>query len=117
MYNQLNKPESGKPLLNRATQDTYPPGSTMKVIISAAALSDGLTPDTVIPAGSSYTPAQGGGFSIHNADPEICPDPQITLIQALTESCNTGFAQLGVRLGARQGQGDGAGRSASRTTS
>jgi peptidoglycan glycosyltransferase len=102
LYDQLNKPGSGKPLLNRATQDTYPPGSTMKVIISATALSDptlGLTPDSVIPAGPSYTPIEGGGFTIHNAHPSICPDPTITLLLALTESCNTGFAQLGVRLG------------------
>jgi peptidoglycan glycosyltransferase len=99
-YNQLNS-DASKPLLNRATQDTYPPGSTMKVLISAAALASGqYTPDTTIPAGPSYTPIQGGGFTIHNAEPSICPDPTITLINALTQSCNTGFAQLGVKLGA-----------------
>ena len=99
-FDKLNK-DPTKPLLNRATQDTYPPGSTMKVIISATALSEGdYTPDTVIPAGPSYTPVQGGGFTIHNAEAEICPDPTISLILALTQSCNTGFAQLGVKLGA-----------------
>jgi peptidoglycan glycosyltransferase len=73
----------------------------MKVIISAAAMTDlGYTPQTVIPAGPSYTPVQGGGFTIHNAHPSICPDPEITLILALTQSCNTGFAGLGVKLGA-----------------
>jgi peptidoglycan glycosyltransferase len=98
-YDQLNA-DPGKPLLNRATQDTFPPGSTMKVIISATALSaGGYDPQTVIPAGSSYTPIQGGQFTIHNAEPSICPDPTITLINALTQSCNTGFAQLGVKLG------------------
>jgi peptidoglycan glycosyltransferase len=75
----------------------------MKVIISAAALSTGqYSPQTVIPAGPSYTPVAGGGFTIHNADPGICPDPTITLILALTESCNTGFAQLGVTLGGQR---------------
>jgi penicillin-binding protein A len=99
-YDKLNT-DPGKPLLNRATQNTFPPGSTMKVIISAAALSSGgYNPQTPIPAGPSYTPIQGGGFTIHNAEPEICPDPSITLINALTQSCNTGFAQLGVKLGA-----------------
>lgn len=99
-FEQLNK-DPGKPLLNRATQDTYPPGSTMKVIISAAALTEGgYTPDTQIPAGPDYTPVEGGGFTIHNAHPSICPDPQIRLIDALTQSCNTGFAALGVKLGA-----------------
>jgi len=90
-----------QPLFNRGISGTYPPGSTMKVIVSAAALSAGLgyTPQSVIPAGPSYTPVQGGGFTIHNADPAICPDPTTTLITALTQSCNTGFAQLGVTLG------------------
>jgi peptidoglycan glycosyltransferase len=89
-----------EPLFNRAISGTYPPGSTMKVIISAAALATGTyTPQTLIPAGESYTPVQGGGFTIHNAEEEICPGAQATLIQALTESCNTGFAQLGVTLG------------------
>ena len=102
-YDVFNKSDGDKPLQNRATQNTFPPGSTMKVIVSAAALSDaslGYTQDTVIPAGPSYTPVQGGGFTIHNAEAEICPDPTITLILALTQSCNTGFAQLGVKLGA-----------------
>jgi penicillin-binding protein A len=99
-YDQLNGDRS-KPLLNQAIQDTYPPGSTMKVIVSAAALSTGqYNPQTVIPAGPSYTPIKGGGFTIHNASPGVCPGATITLIEALTVSCNTGFAQLGVTLGA-----------------
>ncbi len=91
-----------QPLFNRAISGTYPPGSTMKVVVSAAALSTGqYQPQTVIPAGPSYTPVPGGGFTIHNAEDEICPDPTITLILALTQSCNTGFAQLGVHLGSQ----------------
>jgi peptidoglycan glycosyltransferase len=99
-YDTLNN-DPAKPLLNRATQDTYPPGSAMKVIISATALTEGdYHPQTVIPAGSSYTPIPGGGYTMHNAHPSICPGATITLIEALTQSCNTGFAQLGVKLGA-----------------
>ncbi len=100
--NQLNA-DGTQPLFNRAISGTYPPGSTMKVIISAAALSTGqYNPQTVIPAGPSYTPIQGGGFTIHNADPAICPGATITLILALTQSCNTGFAALGVKLGSQK---------------
>jgi peptidoglycan glycosyltransferase len=92
--------DPGKPLFDRAIQDTYPPGSTMKVIVSAAALTTGqYNPQTVIQAGDSYAP-QGSGFTIHNAEDEICPTKTVTLIEALTESCNTGFARLGVQLGA-----------------
>ena len=98
-FDKLGDP-SKPPLLNLATQDNFPPGSTMKVLISAAALSNGYTPQTVIPAGSSYQPVPGNGnFTMGNAEPSICPDPTITLLDALTVSCNTGFAQLGVKLG------------------
>ncbi|HEY7175640.1 MAG TPA: penicillin-binding transpeptidase domain-containing protein, partial [Micromonosporaceae bacterium] len=98
-YNKLSK-ESDQPLLNRAISTTAPPGSTFKAIVTAAALSSGrYTPDTVIPAGSSYQPVKGSSYVMHNAESETCPQNQITLIQALTVSCNTAFGQLGVALG------------------
>ncbi|WP_433372663.1 peptidoglycan D,D-transpeptidase FtsI family protein [Actinoplanes sp. CA-142083] len=94
-YNKLIK-DKDQPLLNRATQETLPPGSTFKVIDSAAALSNGYTPSTEIPAGSTY---KESGAVIHNAEDEVCPGGEVTLKEALTESCNTGFAKLGVKLG------------------
>jgi peptidoglycan glycosyltransferase len=97
-FNRLNK-DPDKPLLNRAIGDTLPPGSTMKVIIAAAALQSGYTQATQIEAGSTYTPP-GSGAPIRNAEDEVCPGGQIDLKEALTESCNTGFARLGVKLGA-----------------
>jgi peptidoglycan glycosyltransferase len=87
------------PLLNRAFSDTYPPGSTFKVIDAATALSNGITPDTVLTGGSSYGPP-GTTHVIHNAPGVVCPD-KITLKQALTVSCNTAFSRLCVeKLGA-----------------
>jgi penicillin-binding protein A len=98
-YNKLNR-DSDKPLLNRATSETFPPGSTFKVIVSATALDSGrYNPDTVIPAGSSYRPVPGSGFVMGNAEGTTCPEAQLTLIRALTVSCNTAFGQLGVALG------------------
>jgi penicillin-binding protein A len=94
-YNKLLK-DKDQPLLNRATQETLPPGSTMKVIVSAAALAGGYKTDTEIPAGATY---RESGAVIHNAEDEVCPGSQVTLKEALTESCNTGFAKLGVTLG------------------
>ena len=94
-YNKLSK-DKDQPLLNRAIQETLPPGSTMKVIISAAALSSGYETSTQIPAGSEY---KESGAVIHNAEDEVCPGSEIDLKEALTESCNTGFARLGVKLG------------------
>ncbi len=87
------------PRLNRATQDNYPPGSIFKTIVAAAALSNGYTPETVIPApdvlqlpGSSATLRNFGGSSCSGSEEQ-------SLIDALTISCNTAFAQLGVTLG------------------
>jgi peptidoglycan glycosyltransferase len=97
-YNRLDK-DKDQPLLNRPLSETLPPGSTFKVIDSAAALENGYTKDTKIPAGSSYRPP-GSGADIHNEVGTICPEDEVTLIEALTESCNTGFARLGVKLGA-----------------
>jgi penicillin-binding protein A len=92
-YDKLNA-DKDKPMLNRATSETYPPGSTMKVIISAAALKDGVTPSTELEAGSSYT-APGSGSPIRNADDGSCPGNPLSLKQSLTHSCNTSYARLG----------------------
>lgn len=97
-YDRLNADKQG-PLKNRALGEVLPPGSTFKVIDSAAALESGYQPNTRIPAGSTYTPPTSGS-PIRNSSPGICPESQVTLIQALTESCNTGFARLAVELGA-----------------
>ncbi|HEU0238107.1 MAG TPA: penicillin-binding transpeptidase domain-containing protein [Micromonosporaceae bacterium] len=98
-YKKLST-DADQPLLNRAISTTAPPGSTFKLIVTAAALSSGrYNTNTVIPAGSSYQPVKGSSYVMHNAESETCPQSQITLIQALTVSCNTAFGQLGVALG------------------
>jgi len=76
------------PLLNRALRETYPPGSTFKLIDAAAAL-----PLTL--------PLPGSSSSIANFGGEACgPGATVTLADALRTSCNTAFAQLGIGLGA-----------------
>ena len=83
------------PLLNRATQGAYPPGSTFKVITAAAAIEQGIRPDDTFPGGSTYDPKGGsplsnfGGQSVGTHD----------LTYALTNSVNTTFARLGDQLG------------------
>ncbi|GIE80971.1 penicillin-binding protein A [Actinoplanes philippinensis] len=94
-YKKLDA-DKDQPLLNRAVANTLPPGSTFKVLISAAALENGYNVDSEIPAGGVY---QEGGATIKNAEDEICPDSEVTLKTALTQSCNTGYAKLGVKLG------------------
>ncbi|GHJ46605.1 penicillin-binding protein A [Catellatospora sp. TT07R-123] len=99
-YAQLNS-RADKPLLNRATQERWPPASTFKVLVSAAALGNGANPETPLDAGPTYQ-APGTTHVIKNSSPGVCPDDKITLKQALTVSCNTAFARLGVDLGAQQ---------------
>ncbi|HEX2075375.1 MAG TPA: penicillin-binding protein 2 [Geodermatophilus sp.] len=87
------------PRLNRAINDNFPPGSVFKVIVSAAALSDGYTPETVIPAPDVLT-LPGTSTQLENFGGSSCSGSgQQPLIDALTVSCNTAFAQLGMDLG------------------
>lgn len=88
------------PMLNRTTSQLYPPGSTFKTIIAAAALESGKYDiDTQIPAGASYT-LPGTVTNLTNTTvPANGSDGQISLKDALTYSSNTAFAQLGVALG------------------
>jgi len=90
---------SPDPRVNRAIDDNYPPGSVFKVIVSAAALTDGYKPETKIPApdllklpNSSRTLENFNGSSCNGGADQA-------LIDALTISCNTAFAQLGMDLG------------------
>jgi peptidoglycan glycosyltransferase len=92
---QLNSKGSGSPLFNRATQSTYPPGSTMKVVTAAAALDSGKsTPGSVL---SGRSPQNIGGVPLFNAGNEQFGN--IDMTTALTHSVNTYFAQVGEQLG------------------
>jgi penicillin-binding protein A len=97
-WEELNAQERD-PRLNRAIGDNYPPGSLFKVIVSAAALENGLTPQSVV-AAPDELPLPNSNRVIPNFNGSSCsPSGQQTLIEALTISCNTAFAQLGMDLG------------------
>lgn len=93
--------DPNQPLLDRVTRDTYPPGSTFKLVVAAAALERGLEPTTALTNLAEYTPPQTS-VAIPNFSSGNCGDggPTISLADALRVSCNTVFAQLGVELGA-----------------
>lgn len=92
---KLNLNEFETPLLDRASQGLYPPGSTFKVVTAAAGLDSGaITPETTIDAPGSL---EVEGQPLNN---DFTQDfGPIALDTALTNSVNTWFAQLGQQLG------------------
>ncbi|HEY2716576.1 MAG TPA: penicillin-binding transpeptidase domain-containing protein [Solirubrobacterales bacterium] len=97
-YSKLANANISTPLLNRATQGRYPPGSTFKVVTAAAALESGtITPETTIDAPGDIIDE---GHELAN-DFHTAWGP-ITLDTALTNSVNTFFGQLGQKVGQDQ---------------
>lgn len=97
-WTALNE-DPDRPLRNRALREWYPPGSTFKVITTAAALESGVQPDDTFddPARLSLpqTTATIGNFG----GGTCAGGSEITLARAFQVSCNTTFAQLGLDLG------------------
>jgi peptidoglycan glycosyltransferase len=90
---------AGTPLLNRAFNQLYPPGSVFKIVDTAAALTHGRTPATVLAAPTRLR-LPGTTTYLNNYAGESCgSNGKITLDAALTISCNTAFANLALSLG------------------
>jgi peptidoglycan glycosyltransferase len=93
-FQQFNTDQDA-PLFNRATQAGYQPGSTMKVVTAAAALDSGeYSPDDTV---SGQSPKEISGVPLENAGGGSFGD--IPLTEALTNSVNTVWAEVGEELG------------------
>ncbi len=91
--------DPAQPLLNRAINQTYPPGSTFKVVTSSALFSSGkYDPNTVVNA-PTQLPLPGSTTTLINFDGLPCGGGQVTITYAFTVSCNTVFGGLGMRIG------------------
>lgn len=89
----------GNPLRSNATKETYPPGSTFKLVTAAAALESGAyTTESPLPAPVELDLPQTSA-TVGNFGGGGCGADPITLADALRVSCNTSFAQLGLDLG------------------
>jgi penicillin-binding protein A len=96
-FARLNRDEANAPLVNRATQNGYPPGSTMKVVTAAAALDSGrYRPDSRVNGANGKLVS---GVPLNNFGGEDFGDIDLTF--ALTNSVNTVWAEVGEELGGR----------------
>ncbi|MER3408834.1 MAG: penicillin-binding protein 2 [Thermoleophilia bacterium] len=94
----LDPANPDRPLVDRATQGVYPPGSTFKPLVAAAAIGSGvIAPSSVLPCTGSL---QVGNTVFRNVEAGI--NALLTLPQALAISCDTWFYRLGLRLYQRQ---------------
>jgi len=92
VWNALNT-DPAKPLFNRATLTRYPPGSTFKMILAAAALQEGIISD-------AWRVQCTGGFRFGN---RVFKDHMIhgstNVIESIQRSCNVFYYQLMLKTG------------------
>ena len=83
---------------SKALNDTYEPGSTFKAMVVAAALEEGVvTENSTFECNGSYTIA---GETIKCHAYKIGGHKTQTLAEAVENSCNPAFIQIGLKLGA-----------------
>ncbi|MFQ5408592.1 MAG: penicillin-binding transpeptidase domain-containing protein [Anaerolineales bacterium] len=94
----LNNPDA--PLVNRATQGAYPPGSTFKVVTASAALESGLfTPETSYYCGQSWNEL-GPNFIKFDwtYDHNVPASGDLDIVGAIRRSCNPWFYHIGLNV-------------------
>ncbi|MBG0820011.1 penicillin-binding protein 2 [Planomonospora sp. ID91781] len=98
-YEKLAEDED-QPLLNRAIERTYPPGSTFKVVTMTAYLEsdDTLGPQSQIDAPTRLD-LPNTTADLPNHGNSACGNGRVTLSYALEKSCNTPFGKIGMDLG------------------
>ena len=85
-FAMLSLDSIGKPLFNRSTMASYPPGSTFKLVMAMIGLNEHvLTPHTLYPCARGYPPL-GGRPKCH-----AHPSP-LDLTGAIGNSCNSYFS-------------------------
>lgn len=89
----VNNPH--KPLYDRMVQSLYPPGSTYKVVLAAAALESGI----IQPGWKVFCP----GFMWFGRKSYNCwkssGHGEVDLLNAIEQSCNVYFYKLGLKVG------------------
>jgi peptidoglycan glycosyltransferase len=96
---QQLRDDPNSPLTNRAISERYPPGSTFKVVTTAAALEAGMDEAEPLTAAPRVA-LPDSTVTLENYAGQPCGDgPRASLAEAFERSCNTAFVDLGLRLG------------------
>ncbi|MDT7742736.1 MAG: penicillin-binding protein [Actinomycetota bacterium] len=100
-WNALDPNSPDSPLIDKAVSSTYPPGSTFKLVNTAAALeANAITPDSPVTAAPRIT-LPDSVTTLENYDGEACGSgPTVPFSVAFAKSCNAPFAQLADQIGA-----------------
>ena len=97
-WNEFNAGD--RPIANRAVRETYPPGSTFKLVVTAAALSSGDFDENSPLTTAPEINLPGSSANLENFNHSRCgPGDTVPLHEALAHSCNTAFAELTMSLG------------------
>lgn len=94
--------DPSSPLVNRATQSSYPPGSTFKMLTAVAALEEGVVSlkETIKDTGRWYYPETVPGTTPWGYKCwKGSGHGKVDLVEAITVSCNYFFYEMGYRLG------------------
>jgi peptidoglycan glycosyltransferase len=97
---QQLRDDPNAPMVNRAIAETYPPGSTFKVITTAAALQAGATEDTQLTSAPRISLPNSSAMLENYGGTACGSGATASLRDAFAKSCNTSFVQLGINTGA-----------------
>jgi penicillin-binding protein A len=98
-YRQLHPREPDSPLVSRAIDTFFPPGSAGKIITAATALENGLGPDHLRPNPTALDLPQTEDDLENFGGSQCSGGSQIDMASAFQQSCNVYFAGLGLELG------------------
>jgi len=97
-WNEFNSGD--RPISNRTIRETYPPGSTFKLVDTAAALSSGEFDENSPVTAAAQIDLPGTNANLENFGGAACGSGEtVPLKDALARSCNTAFAELAMKLG------------------
>ncbi len=94
VWQQLNA-DTTQPLFNRAASSIYPPGSTYKLVLAAAALEDGIINERWTASCPGWYRFGNRVFRCHRAEGH----GSVNVVEAIQKSCNVFFYQLMLKVG------------------